>query len=220
MQRTGKAIILGASGLIGRELLNQLIRHVSYTEIIVLVRQALDINHPKLKQVIVDFDNFQEEQHFVQADAVFCCIGSTRKKTPDLAAYNKVDHDYPLFIARIASQHGVPQFHLVSALGANPDSGNFYLRMKGKTEEDLKKNEFTTIHIYQPSLLDGERKESRPLEKVAIHFMRALNPVLVGSLKNYRSIKVSVIAAAMINNSLINSKGIFTHTSENIKKLA
>lgn len=215
-----KAILIGASGLIGSALLNRLSLHPQYEEIIILVRKLLPLNNKKIKQHIVDFDSLEKYVDLINGDVIFSCMGSTRAKTPDLTEYKKIDHDYPLKVADIAAKNGIKQFHLISAIGANSASKNFYLRMKGQTENELKKLPFRSIYIYQPSLLDGNRKEQRVFEKVAVKAMRIINPLLLGKWKNYRSIKVADIASAMIKMSFEINSGIFVYPTEKIKTLA
>lgn len=215
-----KAVLIGASGLIGNALLKQLSLHPQYGEIVILVRTLLPLINQKVKQYIVDFDSLETYADLIHGGVVFSCIGSTRAKTPDLTVYKKVDHDYPLKVAEIAIKNGIEQFHLISAIGANSASANFYLRIKGQTEDDLKKLPFQSTYIYQPSLLDGHRKEQRILERVAVKIMRLVNPLLLGELKNYRSIKVTDIASAMIKASIENNTGIFIYPTKEIKTLA
>lgn len=219
MQKTEKAIIIGSSGLIGRELLDQILLCPDFEEVTLLNRSASGLHHPKLKEILVDFNQIEDFAEYIQGTVIFSCLGSTRNKSPDLATYRKIDHDYAINIAQIASKNGAEQFHLISSIGANASSDNFYLKMKGETERDLKKIPFKSIHIYQPSLLDGQRQEFRLLEKLSIHLMRLINPLLIGSLKTYQSIRVTVIASAMIKQAQQNKSGIFTYTSEQIKQL-
>ena len=216
---TRKAIIIGASGLIGSELLSVLLHSNTYTDVIVLVRKSLNIQNQKLKEIITDFSNLWEIKEHIKADVIFCCIGTTRAKTPDLNNYRKIDHDIPIEIGKIAVENQVQQYHLVSALGANAQSSNFYSKIKGETEDNLKDLNIPSIHIYQPSLLRGERKEKRIGEKIALSLMKSIDPLLIGSLKKYRSIKTSVIALAMYQQSLKEDQGIFTYPSDIIKEL-
>ncbi|WP_304065343.1 NAD(P)H-binding protein [Pedobacter glucosidilyticus] len=214
-----KAIIIGASGLIGSELLSVLLHSSAYTEVIALGRKPLNIQNQKLKEIITDFSNLSEIKGQIKADVIFCCIGTTRAKTPDLNSYRKIDHDIPIEIAKIAVENQVQQYHLVSALGANAQSSNFYSKIKGQTEDDLKVLNIPAIHIYQPSLLSGNRKEKRMAEKIALVLMKVIDPLLIGSLKKYRSIKTSVIALAMYQQSLKEDQGIFTYPSDIIKEI-
>ena len=211
-----KAVLLGASGLIGSSLLGQLLASPHYSEVLVLVRKPLNQQHPKLKVLVVDFDKLNDYAENLKTDVVFCCLGTTKKKTPDQENYRKIDYQYPLDMGWIAYTNGAAQYHLVSSLGANPQSSIFYSRLKGEVERDLKTIPFKTIHIYRPSLLDGEREESRLGERLMIYAMRALNPLLIGSLKKYRSIRIDRVAAAMLNQSLVDKRGIFIHQSDQL----
>ena len=215
-----KAIIAGASGLVGGTLLDVLLQHPDYEDVLVLVRKQLPIQHKKLKQLVMDFDKLKEYKDQIIGHSIFCCLGSTQKKTPDLAIYRKIDHDYPLQLAQIALKNKVGQYHLVSALGANPAASNFYLKMKGETEVDIKKLGLHSLHIYQPSFLTGDRKEKRRGARFFAGLMKTINPLLLGGLKKYRSIPAATVATAMYKESLINEAGIFTLPSDKIKQLA
>jgi len=215
-----KAIIAGASGLIGSKLLNIVLQEPDYDEVLVLVRKELPISHKKLVQLVVDFDKLDNHAAAVTGSTVFCCLGSTQKKTPDLAVYRKIDHDYTLKLAKLASQNGVEQYHLVSSIGANSQSSNFYTKMKGETEADIEKTGLECLHIYRPSFLVGVRSESRPRERFFLGLMKLINPLLVGSLRNYRSIPAETVARAMFNESIKKQEGVFIHSSEKITLLA
>jgi len=215
-----KAIIAGASGLIGGLLLDIILQRSGYDEVLILVRKELPLQHMKLKQQVVDFDRLTEYSALLTGDVIFSCLGSTQKKTPDLTIYRKIDHDYPLHLAEIALKNKIGQFHLVSSLGANPAASNFYLKMKGETEADIKKVGLHSLHIYQPAFLTGDRKEKRQGEGFLLGLMKIIDPLLIGGLKKYRSIPAKTVANAMYNESLINQAGIFIHPSDKIKQLA
>lgn len=215
-----KAIVVGASGLIGSYLLNILLQQPNYSQVLVLVRKKLPVASPKLIQLIVDFDQPDTWADAVTGDAIFCCLGTTLKKTPDKAVYRKIDHDYPLHLAQLALKNGVKQYHLVSALGANSQSGNFYTKLKGETEYDIQQLHLPVLHIYQPSLLTGNRQEYRRAERIFIKIMKLLNPLLRGSLAKYQSIPAQTVAMAMFNQSLEDKTGVFIHPSDKIKQLA
>ncbi|HTD41896.1 MAG TPA: oxidoreductase [Mucilaginibacter sp.] len=217
---SNKVVIAGASGLIGSKLLNILLHQPDYDEILIVVRKTLPIIDKRLVQLVIDFDKLNEHAAAISGHAIFCCLGSTKKKTPDLALYRKIDHDYPLQLAQLAKQNGVEQYHLVSAIGANSKSSNFYTKMKGETEEDIKNVGFKCLHIYQPSILTGDRKERRPAERFAIGLMKVIDPLLIGGLKKYRSIPAETVAQAMFNESTKKQEGVFMHTSDKIKLLA
>ena len=215
-----EAILLGASGLIGGELLKLLLADPNYSKTKIIVRKELPIISEKLEQIIADFSTIEANKNKLKADVVFSCLGSTKKKTPNLKEYYEIDHDYPVLVAKLAKDQGVKSFHIVSSLGANSSSSNFYLKMKGETEDDIEKIGFKSLHIYRPSLLTGARKEKRLLEAASEYIMKVINPLLLGSLKKYRSIPGKIVASAMHRQSIINSTGNFVYPSDKIKELA
>jgi uncharacterized protein YbjT (DUF2867 family) len=215
-----KAVLAGASGLIGSALLDILLSQPGYDDVLILVRAELPVKHQKLKQLVIDFDKLADYTDQITGYAIFCCLGTTRKKTPDLNTYRKIDHDYPLQLAQIGAKNKVEQFHLVSSLGANARSSHFYLKTKGETETDIIKSGMRSVHIYQPSLLTGDRKEKRIGEKFLFGLMKAIDLLLFGSLKKYRSIPATTVAMAMFKQSLINNVGVFVHPSDKIKELS
>ena len=215
-----KAVIVGASGLIGRNLVNTLLLSHDYSEVTSISRKKLPVHSSKLKQVIADFDDLEEYEHYITGHALFCCLGSTRNKTPDKKEYYKIDHDHPVKLAEIALKNGVEQYHLVSSIGADVNSSNFYLKMKGETEEDIKKVGLKALCIYRPSVLVGERTESRQMERLIIKFMLLISPLLLGSLRKYRAIHAKVVAKAMFKTSLKPREGVYIYSSEQIKRRA
>jgi uncharacterized protein YbjT (DUF2867 family) len=215
-----KAIIAGSTGLIGSKLLQILLRETFYDEVLVLVRKKIDIQHKKLTQLVVDFDQLDTYADGITGRAIFCCLGSTKAKTPDLKVYRKIDHDYPLQLAQLAHKNGVKQYHLVSAIGANASSGNFYTKTKGETEDDITKVGINTTYIYRPSLLTGDRQEKRLMEKIAGGLAKVIDPLLIGSLKKYRSIPAETVAIAMYKQSTKNEVGVFVYPSNIIKQLS
>lgn len=214
-----EVILAGASGLVGSELLNLLLADRNIASIIALVRKPLNLEHKKLEQVIVDFDQSETYEHILKGDTIYCCLGTTNKKTPNKSEYRKIDYEYPLELARVACRNGVGQYHLISALGANKHSSIFYSRLKGELEEELKKVNFKKICIYQPSLLTGNRKEGRFMESIASTLMQLINPLLLGKLSKYRSIAASQVAKAMHIKTFSTEEGVFTYPSNIIKHL-
>lgn len=214
------AIIAGASGLTGNCLLHLLLNEPGYDEVIALVRKELLVKHHKLQQIIVDFDHLDNHADVIKGNAVFCLLGSTKKKTPDLAVYRKIDHDYPVKLAEIALKNKIDQYHLMSSIGANANSSNFYTKMKGETEHDITRIGLPATYIYRPSFLVGERKENRPLEKVFVGLMTVVNPLLFGGIKKYRSIKIEAVAGAMYKQSLKNEPGVHIYESDKIQELS
>lgn len=214
------AIIFGATGLIGGQLLRLLLDNPVYGKVIAVVRRDMGINHPKLTQLIADYQSINDVKEYLLADDVFCCLGTTRKKTPDMKAYYQVDHDYPLAAAKITKKNGAKAFVLVSAIGANPDSRNFYLRMKGEVERDIQAVGFEHLHVFRPSLLTGRRKEKRCLETASEILFSLVNPLLIAGLRRYRSIPAAAVAKAMDGAAQRQARGTFIYYWNTIKNLA
>lgn len=204
------AVILGASGLTGNHLLNEILKDEHFSSVKILVRTKLSINHPKLQQVIVDFNDLEDYRNkFGKGDCIFCCIGTTQRKVKgDKAAYEKTDRDIPLNAARIGVANGFKKFLVVSSAGADRSSSNFYLRLKGKTENDIKQFLFESISIFRPSMLLGKRYESRPGERIAQLVMQALSFLFVGPFKKYHPVNAKDVAKAMIAESKKTNPGI------------
>lgn len=217
---TKKAIIVGASGLIGSKLLDILLAQSDYDEVLSISRKKIKSNNTKLHQIIAEFDNVAEYENELKGDVIFCCLGTTKRNTPDMNDYRKVDHDYPVKLAEIALRNGVSQFHYISAMGARFGSSNFYTKIKGDTEHDLKKVGVDALFIYQPSVLIGHRNKPRILESIAVFVMKIFGPLLVGRLKKYKAIEALDVAKAIYKQSLKNKMGVFTYTSDQIKKRA
>lgn len=211
------ALIAGSTGLVGSALLQQLLKSPQYSKVVALVRRESGRKHPKLQELIVDFDRLAAYKDLWRADVIFSCLGSTRRKTPDKRQYYKIDHDYPLELARLGFESGAQQFHLISAIGANARSKNFYLKMKGETEQALQQLAYPAIHIYRPSILTGNRKEQRWLEQIGIATLRIMGWLLTGRLKKYRSIAAEDVADAMVNCSLLPSNGVHIYESDQIR---
>ena len=193
-----KAILIGASGFIGSNLLQELLHHADYESIIVVVRKKLEMEHPKLIQLIGDFHSLPELADQLIADEIFITLGTTKKKTPDPKIYYQIDHDYPVLAAKIAKDNGAKSVFVVTAVGANPDSGIFYVRTKGETERDIIALNFECTHIFRPSMILGKRQEHRPMEAFLIKMWGFINPLLIGkALKKYKGMDGKDIAKAM-----------------------
>ncbi len=209
------ALIIGASGLTGGILVQQLLANDHYSSVIIYVRKSLQINHPKLIELIVNFETINTS---VNADDVFCCLGTTIKIAKTKEAFEKVDLHYPIKIAQLQKNAGSKQFLVVSAMGANANSSIFYNKTKGLMETGLRKIGFDSLYILRPSFIDGERQEKRLGEKIGLILFSIIEPLLIGSLRNYASVKASAIAACMVSKAIENNKGIFTILSGEIKK--
>ena len=215
------AVIIGASGLIGNHLVEQMLPDEYFSTVRVLVRRSLPVNHPKLQQAIVDFNDMDDyTDKFGKGDIIFCCVGTTQKKVKgDKIAYEKVDHDMPVNAAQIGIDNDFRKILIVSSIGANPISNNFYLRLKGKMEKDVKQFPFRSISIFRPSILLGKRNESRPGEKIGQIFMQAFSFLLIGSIKKYRPVKAENVAKAMIAESKKEGLGIHILEYHEMEKL-
>jgi len=210
------AIVAGATGLLGEQLIRQLISDPTYGKVIAIVRKKMEMSHEKLKQEVIDFGKLPDVIANLDADHAFCCLGTTIKKAGSKEKQYLIDHDYVIAFARGCHSAGVGSFAVVSSIGANADSSNFYLRTKGEMEHDLQKIPFQTLCIFQPSLLMGERKEFRAGEKGATFIMKALNPLMVGGLKKYRGVLAATVARCMIRQFTSDETGVKIIRSDEI----
>jgi uncharacterized protein YbjT (DUF2867 family) len=213
------ALILGASGLTGSHLLNMLLESPSFSHVRSLVRKPSGISHPKLEEIIVDFQNMEQyKQAIGRGDVIFSCIGTTLKKVKgDKQLYKQIDFDIPVNAARFGIEAGYKQFVLISAHLANAQSMIFYNRLKGETEDIIQTFPFESIHIFRPSFLIGERKERRWLELTFGELMVYLSPLLPDASK---PIEVSMVAKAMMNVAIKGKNGNHIYPNEQIKNLA
>lgn len=200
-------LLAGASGLVGGELLDLLLKDIRYDKIISIGRRSLPITHEKLVQITTPLEKI-ESFILPACDVAFCCLGTTIKKAGSQEDFFKVDHDYVINFARAAKKTGVKKMVLVSALGADENSKLFYNKVKGQTENDLGRLNFDSLIIIQPSLLLGKRADARPLEFIAITVAPVISPFLLGPLNLYKPIRASHVAEAMLNLSFQNWKGI------------
>ncbi|MFB2119204.1 NAD(P)H-binding protein [Parapedobacter sp. 2B3] len=212
------AILFGATGLIGSQLLRELLDCSAYAAVTVVVRRDTGIRHPKLNQLVADHRSLADIKGQLVADHVFCCVGTTRKKTPDLNEYYRIDHDYPVAAAQYTKDNGATAFLLVSAVGANPASANFYLRMKGETERDIIRLGFERAHVFRPSLLMGNRSENRGLESLAQVLFKVINPLLINRLSKYRAVSATWVSKALCHVALSGDQGVHTYHWADIKK--
>lgn len=211
------ALIAGASGLVGNELLNILLQEPDYDKVYAFVRRPLGIQHPKLIEIICDFDCLEDVKDFFAVDDVFCCLGTTIKKAKSKEAMFRIDVQYPLQLAKIAHKKGAQHYLLVSSMNANPKSLFWYPRMKGMLEKDLKDIPFEKLSILQPSLLLGDRKEFRLGESIAIKLVHFLAGVLRRPLSSRLAIEAKTVAKAMYNIAQKDWRGIRVFSSEQIE---
>jgi uncharacterized protein YbjT (DUF2867 family) len=204
------ALIAGASGLTGGYLLTQLLDDPEYSTVIAYVRKSSGLTHPKLKEILVDWETLLEP---VAAEDVFCCLGTTIKKAGSQEAFRRVDYDYPLQLAQLQYRGGSQQFLLVSAMGADAKSAIFYSRVKGELENALQSIGYKSLHIFRPSFIAGPRKESRPGEKIGLAIFSLLSPLFIGPLKKYAPIQAEHIARAMLRTAQKNEPGMRLYDS-------
>ena len=216
------AVVLGASGLTGRLVVQDLLNDDDYKTVRVLVRNPLAITHPKLQECIVDFNDKKDFAFKMgEGDAIFSCIGTTQKKVNgDKDLYKKIDHDIPVNAADIGIEHHFKKFLIISSVGANEESSNFYLNLKGKTENSLKQFPFESISIFQPSLLNGHRKESRFKEQLAQTMMDLISFLFLGAFRKYHAIGANTVARAMVYASKQNKTGVHYYHYDQIMDMA
>lgn len=212
------ALVIGATGLVGRQLVEQLLADARFGKVRVFVRRSLERRHPKLEEHIVDFDRPQDWREQVKGYVLFSALGTTIKKAGSQEAQYRIDHTYQYETAQAAAQNGVPVYVLVSSAGASEGSRIFYSRMKGELERDVKTLPFSAIHIIQPGILAGQREEFRLGERIGLGLMSVLQ--YVPGLKAYRPIDASLVARAMIRAALREEPGVYTYTLEEVFRLA
>ena len=213
------ALIIGSTGLIGSQLLNFLLDSNDYLKVITFVKRDSGIKHPKLTQHIIDFDNPETYKELVFGDDFFCTIGTTIKKAGSKKAFKKVDFEYPRQFAAFALQNRVKQFLIISSLGADANSGNFYLKTKGEIQDFLKDCNFERVAVLQPSLLLGNRTEFRFGEKLGAFFMKTLSFLFLGNLKKYKPIEGKTVAKALLKIAQKNNTGFKIYESDVIQEI-
>ncbi len=211
------ATIIGSTGLIGGYLLEELFQDNFYNTIRIIIRRPVEISHPKLEKKLVDFADAESFRLALEgSDVVFCAIGTTQKKVKgDKAAYRKIDYDIPVNAARFCKMTGCGTFVLVSSVGANSKSNNFYLHLKGEVEDAIKEVELKSVHIMRPSVLLGNRKEFRSGEKISKEIMSAFS-LLIPS--KYKPIHGRDVAKAMLASAKKKKEGFFILEYSGIKK--
>jgi uncharacterized protein YbjT (DUF2867 family) len=203
--------LIGGTGLVGGHILQLILNDDLYSTVRVIGRKSVNISHPKLQEFIIDFgDQKSLEEAIAGSETVFVAVGTTQKQVEgDKNAYRKVDFDIPVNAAKAAAKFGVYGFAMVSSVGADPNNNNnFYLKLKGVTEEAVAKEMVPQTLIFRPSLLLGERKEKRFGEGIAQFFMPAINFLLPASKQKYKGIKVEDLARAMVLAAQKSPKGI------------
>tara|TARA_Y100001980_G_C14528348_1_gene304047 strand:- start:425 stop:1084 length:660 start_codon:yes stop_codon:yes gene_type:complete len=208
------AIIFGSSGLIGNELLKNILLNNNYSYIKIFVRTMSDVKNSKVEIIQTDFRNLEKYKDKISGDDCYFCIGTTKKDTPNKSEYRRVEYELPVNIATIAKANSVNSFFYVSSIGANPKSVSSYLKNKGQVEEELKKLNFRKLAIIRPSLLVGNRKSFRLGEVIFTPVMNTLTLFTSGGLKKYKPIKIQNVVKAMLKISTNNSNKIIYESNE------
>lgn len=201
-------MIAGASGQVGGFLLTQLLASNAYDKVISMGRRKTGLSHPKLEEVVVDFE--QPETLNIPADDVFCCLGTTIKKAGSQEQFKKVDYGYPIALASHTLAAGACCFLVVSSMGTDINSRIFYSRVKGEMEADISKMGFKKTGIFRPSMLLGPRKEFRLGELIGKAMMQAFAFIIP---TKYKGVQASQVAKAMLNFALSDKTGL--HIIEN-----
>ena len=214
------AIILGATGLTGNSILQKLIDDDRYENIKLFSRSKIEGLPSKVTQHIGDLLKLKQFKTDFVADEVYCCIGTTAKKTPDKTRYKQIDYGIPVTAAKLSKENKIPTFLVISAMGAHKNSSVFYNKTKGEMEQEVLQQQITNTFILRPALIGGNREESRPLEKIGLSVFKLIAPLLIGPLKQYQIINAESIAQAMIHlaNNISNTEVIIT--SNDIKRIA
>lgn len=195
-----KAIVIGATGLVGNLILKEILNDTNFSEVRIFVRRSTGITNPKLKEIVSTMKDINTLRSEIQGDVLFNALGTTIKQAGSQEEQQRIDRDLPLNFARIASENGIKIMLNVSSVGANL-KGGFYLKTKAEMENGTEKFFPKTAFHFRPGFLVGKRKELRLFEKIAFVIMKAVDPVLSGSSKKYRSMPADKLAKAMVSLS-------------------
>ena len=206
MLKQMNAVIIGATGLTGTELTNKLLSKNEFSEITCIVRNIPIDEKNKIKYIQTDFDLIGDIK--IKADTAFSCLGSTMNKAKTRENFYRIDYHYNLMFAESCKKHGVKRFILVSALGANSKSSVFYNRVKGELEDAIINLNFESLTIIRPGVLEGNRIEYRRGEIFLRKFMKIINPLLIGKLRRYRSVRIDQVVNAMIDAAITGHAGV------------
>lgn len=213
-------LLIGATGLTGRQCLNYLLDDPYFREIKVLTRKFLHIEHRKLSEYLINFEELETYRELITADVVFYCLGTTIKQAGSKQSFIHIDKEYTSMIAREAQKNGVEHFQYISSLGANARSLFLYPRVKGETEAILKEISFKKLSIFRPSVLEGDREEVRVIEYTSLKLMKTLKPLLKGSMEKYSPTPVSDLASAMCRQSKAEQAGFHIYGPREIRVLS
>ncbi|MBK9735700.1 MAG: oxidoreductase [Saprospiraceae bacterium] len=213
------ALLFGSTGLVGSELMHILLDSPNYSRLRIFVRKTIPLSHPKLEQVIIDFDNSETIEDSIKGDEIFICLGTTMAKAGSKDAFYKVDYTYCYNVAKLASNNGVKRILLISSMGANVDSMIYYSKVKGEIERDICNLSFESVDIIRPSLLLGNRSERRPGEKLFSIISRSLGFMYAGPFKKYAPIEAKTVAKAMVQIAASRKNGVHIFESAALQEL-
>ncbi|WP_157976179.1 NAD-dependent epimerase/dehydratase family protein [Lewinella sp. IMCC34191] len=205
------ALLLGATGMVGRELLEQLLQHGAYRRIIAPTRRRLHLDHKKLDNPLINFDNLDRYREIFRCQDIFIALGTTIKKAGSEEAFRRVDYEYVVHAAGLAQKAGANQCLVVSSAGANSESSFLYSRTKGEMEESITSLDFWSVHIFRPGVLVGKREELRLTEKLAAGLTRAIRSVSPTLLGDYNPTDADVLAKHMIDAAQTIAPGVHFH---------
>ncbi len=199
---TRRALLLGATGLVGSRCLEALCAGREYDAVTVFSRRPLDVTDPRVRVEVLNLEDMDDHAERFAVDDIFCCLGTTLSKAGSRGAFYQVDHDLCLQAARLGADRGARNFLLVSAVNANRRSPFFYARTKGETEADVAAAGLPAVHLFQPSFLLGERAESRPAERLGIQAMRVVQPAFHRTRSSLTPVSARQLAGAMVRVAL------------------
>ncbi len=216
------ASIIGATGMVGSYLCDEILKDDYFDVARLIVRRPATKSHPKMQVALVDFDDAESlKLALEETDTLFCCIGTTQKNVKgDNHLYRKIDFDIPVKAARFAKEAGCEKIVLVSSVGANPHSRTFYLKLKGELENAIAGMGMSSVHIMQPSMLLGDRKEKRTGERFLQSSMNVVSGIFNGSMRKFRAIPGQSVAKAMLAASKKTNEGLSRYTYDDIIKLS
>lgn len=212
-------LLAGASGLVGGHLLDALLDAPDFGRVYAVTRRALNREHPRLANRIVQFDKLETQLKGLTCQVAFCCLGTTIRQARSEPAFRQVDVDLVLAFARAAKAANAQRFVFVSSAGANPQSKYFYLRVKGEVEEALVQLGFASLDLFQPSALTGWRRELRPAELATMIFLPLVNPFLTGAREQFRAIPARSVARAMLGAARSGRRGVYRYQYSSIRAL-
>lgn len=221
-KQSSTAVVAGATGLVGQQLVKLLVNHPAYSRVIVFVRRDLGISHPKLVQRIISYDRFEEEldEATMKNADVFCALGTTIRQAGSQEAFRQVDYTYPLVLGKQAKRYGAAKLVIVTAMGSSAQSKLFYNRVKGELERDLMGLDLPKLIILRPSFMLGNRKEKRLGERAGIIAFQLLRPLMFGPFSQYKAVHSSDVAQVMVDAARRNTPKIMIIESNDITRTA